>query len=47
MNAIGYLLIIMLNVANCRFKRLAYNKYDGHDLLCIFISIVFVCAILL
>ena len=46
MNAIPYLLIIMLGMANCRYKRLTYNQYDSHDLLCIFIAIVGACVTL-
>ena len=48
MNAlIPYLCIIMLNVANCRYKRLNYGRYDIHDFMCIVLSIIGACVILL
>ncbi len=44
---IPYLCIILLNVYNCRYKRINYGRYDAHDLLCIGLSIIGVCVILL
>lgn len=47
MNAIPYLLIIMLGIANCRYKVQVYNKIDSHDLLSILIATIGACVILL
>lgn len=43
---IPYICIIILNVANCRYKRLNHGRYDIHDLFCIIISIIGICATL-
>jgi|ETNvirenome_6_85_1030632.scaffolds.fasta_scaffold29354_4 hypothetical protein len=40
MSYIPYILIISLNLANIRFKLRKYDTVDGHDLLCILISLV-------
>ena len=40
MSCIPYLCIILLNVANTRYKIKEFGKVDGHDLLCIIISLI-------
>ena len=45
--AIPYLCILLLNIANNRYKRLTYQRYDINDLLSIVICIIGLCGILL
>lgn len=40
MSYIPYLCIILLNVANTRYKIKEFGKVDSHDLLCIAISLI-------
>ena len=40
MNYIPFLLIISLNLLNIRFKLRKYDTIDGHDVLCVIISLV-------
>jgi len=40
MNYIPYILIISLNLLNIRFKLRKYDTIDGHDVLCVIISLV-------
>ena len=46
MSYIPYLCIILLNLANTRYKYLIYKKVDSHDILCIIISLIGCYAIL-
>ena len=47
MTWLPYIAIIFLNVANCRFKRIKYGRYDIHDIMCMVISIIGICVILI
>lgn len=47
MTWLPYLAIIVLNIANCRYKRLKYGQYDAHDLLCVLISTIGICGTLI
>jgi len=40
MNYLPYLCIILLNMANTRYKFKTFGKMDGHDMLCILISLI-------
>ena len=46
-DAIPYLCIMSLNMVNCRYKRLTYERYDINDLISIVICIIGLCGILL
>ena len=43
---IPYICILILNIANCRYKRLNYGRYDLHDLFCIVLALIGVCVTL-
>ena len=46
-DTIPYLCILLLNIANNRYKRLKYKRYDINDLISIAICIIGLCGILL